>query len=586
MNKKNIFKKIKTLNKKLEKYSFYYNNLNKSLIKDEKFDFLIKKLEKLENKYPQFKNKNNITNKIKYLFLKKTKIKKHNIPMLSINNVYDKKSLKKYLNKIQNKFKTKKIKFCCELKIDGIAINLIYINNYLKYAFTRGNGKYGENVTENIKQVKNIPLNINNKINKSLEIRGEIFINKKNFSKINKKNKQKQQKLFSNQRNLTAGTIRLKNKNIVKKRNLSFIGYDLIKDKKNRLFNHNQFKCLKKIKKLNFPIDKYSKICSSYEEIINFYNHILSIRKKLKYEIDGIVIKINNRKIQEEIKHNNKYIKWAIAFKFPTKKKITTLKKIKYQISKQGLIIPIGIIKPIFLSGTNIKKINLHNLKYLSELSLHENNKIIIEKSGEIIPKINKIIKCNNIQKKIKIPKKCPSCKNKLNFKNNIPKCNEYLKCKEQIKKRIYDSISKNGLNIKNIGLKLIHLLVDTKQIKNTIDLLKIKKKNLIKLTKIKKKQAEKIKNSINQAIKKINLNKFIYSLLIPNIGKLTSKVISKKFKTFNKFISYKSKNINKIKNIGETKYISFDNYFKNKKNIKNINTLFNIIKKINKKLI
>ncbi len=578
MNKK-IKNKIKKLNKKIEKYSFYYNNLNKSLIKDEEYDFLIKKLEKMEKNYPKYINKNNITNKIKYYLPIKNKNNKHYLPMLSINNIYNKKELKKYINNIKKKFKNIKINFCCELKIDGVAISLIYINNFFKYALTRGDGIYGENVTENIKQIKNIPLYIKENINKYLEIRGEIFITKKNFYKINKKQNKKKEKIFSNQRNLTSGTIRLIDKNIVKKRNLSFIGYDLIINKKNRLHTNDQFKCLNKIKKYNFKIEKNSKICSSYKEIINFYNKILLKRKKLKYEIDGIVIKINNREIQETISNNNKYIKWAIAFKFPTKKKITILKKIKYKISKQGFIIPIGIIKPTFINGTIIKKINLHNLKYLSKLSLRKNNKIIIEKSGEIIPKINKIIKCEK-NEKIKIPKKCPSCKNKLNFKNNIPKCNLYYTCKNQIKKRIYDSISKNGLNIKNIGQKLINKLIDKKYIKNNIDILNIKKKQLLKINKIKKKKANNILKSIKHSKKNIKLHKFIYSLSIPNIGKTTSKNISKEFKTLKNFIFFKIKN---IKNISKKKIYYINKYLKNKNNIKYINSLYNIYKnKIN----
>ncbi len=565
---KKIKKKIKNLKKKILKYSFNYFNKNKNIISDIKYDLLIKKLEKIEKKYPNLKSNNSPTQINNYKLIKRFKTFKHNIYMLSIRNEYSVKKIYKYLKKIKKKYS--KVDFFCELKIDGVALSLIYKNQYLYKALTRGNGIYGENITKNIQVIKSIPRKIKKiKKNKYLEIRGEIFIKKKNFYKINKK------KIFSNSRNLTSGTIRLLNKNIITKRKLSFIGYDLIINKtREKIFK--QSKCLKKIKKLGFKIDKYAFKTKSFKKIINFYKKIKKNRKKIDFEIDGIIIKINNRKIQEKIKNNEKYIKWAIAWKFPSQKKKTSVKNIKYQVGKNGTIIPIIIINPININGINIKKINLYNLKFLKKISLNIKDKIIVERAGDVIPKINKII---SNTKKNNIIKKCPSCKEKINIKENIPKCYFHLTCPEQLEKIIKNFVSKNGFNIPNIGNKIIKKLIKYKYINCISDLFKLTIKKLITIPNIKNKLAKKILFSIKKSIKNIKIENFIYSLSIPYIGISTSKYIGKKIKKFNKFINLRKKNIY-IKKISNFKHKSIINYLNNKNNYKQLKILNNIIKK------
>ncbi len=566
MNKNNIKKKIIKLKKKINKYSFYYFSKNKNLISDEEYDLLVNKLHKLKKKYPKYKNIK--VNKKKYIFKKKLKKNKHSIPMLSIKSIYSLKKIYKYINKIKLLYNKKK--FCCELKIDGIAISLIYKNNYLNKSLTRGNGIYGENITSNIKEIKSIPKILNTKKKYSkIEIRGELYIKTKNFLKINKKNK------FSNSRNFVSGTIRKINKNTFKKRKLSFIAYDLILKNK-RYKKKNQYKCLNKLKKFGFNIDKNTKLCSSFKEIIYFYKKIKKKRKINLFDIDGIVIKINNRKLQEKIGNNKKNVKWCISWKFPTKKKTTILKKIKLKVGKNGIITPIGIIKEINIGGTKINKINLYNLNYLSKLSLKKKNKIIIERSGDVIPCIKEIIKEKN-KKKILIPNICPSCKNKINLNDKIPKCNLNFSCPEQIKKIIINFISKNGFNIKWIGPKIIKKLIKYKYIKNITDIFFISKKKIISVPGIKIKLAKKIIHSINYSKKNIKLKNLIYSLSIPNIGINTSIYISSKLNKFKNFIFLNKK---KLKKINKKKIKSITKYIKNKKNLINLILLKKILKK------
>ncbi len=572
MNNLKIKKKIINLRKKINKYSNNYLNKDKSLITDKKYDFLFQKLINLENKYPIFKTNNSPTQIINYKFNKYKKKEKHIFPMLSIKSVYNFKKIKYFIKKI-NKIYNKK-KFCCELKIDGIAISLIYKKNKLYKSITKGNGIYGENITNEIKVISSIPKKIinNNKKNK-IEIRGELFINKKNFIKIKKK-----EKSFSNCRNLTSGTIRLLNKNLIKKRKLSFIAYDIIiNNNRNNIKSH--INCLKKINKLGFKIDKYTKKCNSINKIKIFYEKIKKIKKKLKFNIDGIVIKINNRKLQEKLKFNNNYINWAIAIKFDSKTKKTSIINIKFKIGKSGIVIPIIIIKPVYINKVKIKKINLYNLKYLKKLNINIKDKILIERKGDVIPKIKKVLKIYNTNN-INYIKKCPYCKTNIDLNKNIPKCINN-NCKQKKIKKIKNFISKNGFNIKFIGNKTIKILIKNKLINNIQDIFKLKINSLIKLNNFNYKKSEKIIKSIKYSIKNIKFINFIYSLSIPNIGLSSAKYIYKKFKNINNHLDKKNytKIINKLNSL---QIKSIKNFFNNKKNINNIKKILLIIKKNN----
>ncbi len=567
MNKINIKKKILKIKKKIKIYSYFYFYKNKSIISDKKYDFLIKKLELLEKKYPLFKKKNSPTRNINYNFLNLFKKKKHNFPMLSIKNTYLYKDIKNYLKKIKKIYKN--IKYCIELKIDGMAISLIYENNYLIKSLTRGNGIYGENITKNILNIKNIPKKIISKEKiKNLEIRGELYINKKNFLKINKN------KNFSNSRNLVSGTIRQSNINIIKDRKLSFIAYDIIINNNRKIFI-SQSNSLKKLKNIGFNISPKYKILNNINEINKYYIYINKNRKKINFDIDGIVIKINNKYIQEKIGNNNKYIKWCIAWKFNSVEKKTKIKKIKFNIGKNGIIVPIIKVKPINIGGIIIKNVNLYNLNYLYKLKINIKDIVIIKRSYDVIPKIIKVIKNNNNFYKIT---KCPSCKKKINIKKKIPKCKYGVKCKEQFKNILIHFTSKKAFNIIGLGKNIIKKLIKYNIIKNIYDIFNISIKKIIKIPQINIKLAKKLIYSINLSKKKVKLNNIIYSLSIPYIGEYTSINISKKIKKFKKFIYLKKKKLIKMNFLNKKKIVSIYKYIKkNKKLLKKIYKILSI---------
>ncbi len=571
--------KMFLLTKRLNKYSLDYNNLKKLKITHYKYDLLLNKLKLLEKKYPEYQLSNSPNKQIYYKYNKKTLLIKHNIPMLSINSIYSYKQLKKFFENIKKKFLNINYIYCCELKIDGIAISIIYKNKKIFQSMTRGNGKYGEDILSHIKFIPCIPHTLKTNINNTyIEIRGELFINKKKFHILNKYNYSRGKKIFSNTRNMVSGTIKKKKINKLINNQLSFIAYDLIIDQKNRLsIETNHYLLLKQIKNLNFKTDNNTIICKTYNEIKQFYKFIKKQRPFLPYNIDGLVIKINDRITQENIKYNNKYIKWAIAWKFKSYSAWTKLVNIKYQISKQGIINPIAIVNTVHINGVNINKINLHNLNYLKKLSLSINDKILVKRSGDVIPVITKIIKINN-HNYINIPNICPSCQNKLDFTYSSPRCTNISICPEQKIHYIHHFISKNGLNIQGIGLKITKKLIKYKIIKNIIDLLQLTKQKLLLVPHFKEKLSNKIITSIQYAIQHTQLYNIIYALSIPSIGINTSYIIAKKYIKMKYFINDRKNNFDQIKKIGPTKISIIKKFLYNKNNFLLLKKLFFIL--------
>ncbi|QJC33941.1 NAD-dependent DNA ligase LigA [Enterobacteriaceae endosymbiont of Donacia cinerea] len=574
-------KKIIKLRKIITNYNYRYYILNNSDILDYQYDKLLIKLVKLENLYPYLKNKYSPTQLVgskykSFIFFKK---KNHKIPMLSLNNVFSEYDLfKNFFSPIKKIIH--KSNFCCELKFDGIAINLLYKNGYLVSAITRGDGFFGENITQNILQIKNIPHILKGKnLPKNLEIRGEIFITKKNFKILNQKQLNKT-KLFSNTRSATLGILKL-NKNINTKilNLLNFFSYGIGFIDKN--FFLSQQEILKKLKHYGIPICNHTKIYSSYYKIINFYKYYKKNRHLLPYNIDGIVIKINNIKQQNIFGHTNRAPKWAIAYKFPSQEKLTLLKKVTFQIGRTGILTPIANFHTVNINGVNISFATLYNINEIKRLDLKIGDNIVIQRCGDVIPKItNVIINKHSIKKRknILIPKICPSCNSILKKKkNNILYCTSELFCKSQLKAYLKHFISKNAINISFIGEKLIDKLVDKNLIKSSVDLLNLNIFTLSKVDYLGNKSIKKILKFLKKK-QKITFSRFLFSLGIPEVGIVTSNIISFFFKTLEDFLNTNITKLQNITNIGKKTSLNILNYIKKKHNI---NIIQNLLKKI-----
>ncbi|MCV2525615.1 MAG: NAD-dependent DNA ligase LigA, partial [Candidatus Lightella neohaematopini] len=464
--------------------------------------------------------------------------------------------------------KTNHIIYCCEPKIDGVAVSILYKNGKLKYAATRGNGYVGENITNNIININSIPSLIKNSstvIPSLLEIRGEVFLIRKDKSNL------------FNERNNVAGALRRSNLNTSSKKLLGFYCYSANIFSNELLFN-NHYDLLQHLKLYRIPINKYINCFSNTNDIIKYYNNMHKKRSLLSFSTDGIVIKINSFALQKKLGITNKIYKWAIAYKFPSYEAITVIKSIIYQVGRTGVITPVAKFNAISIAGANISSASLHNFNKIKKLDIMINDTVIVSRVGDVIPKITKVLlyKRNNNAIKIQIPNKCPVCNSITKFNDNKTKliCIGKLNCSSQFIELIKHFVSKNAINIPGLGNKLIIKLIKNNIILNLVDIFYLREIDLIKINGVNYKLARKIIYEIEQSKRNINLSNFIYSLGINGVGVVTSILLSKFYKNINLLITTDIKSLVKIKGIGLKIARNIYNFFQDKNNLAMIKTL------------
>ncbi|WP_343183334.1 NAD-dependent DNA ligase LigA [Buchnera aphidicola (Neophyllaphis podocarpi)] len=565
------------LKTKILYYQNLYYNLNYSEVPDSEYDKLIKELICLENKYPNYLDNNSPTQIVSSLKDSNFKKIKHLSSMLSLDNVFDKFKYVKFHQNLSIKFEDFNVNFCCELKFDGLAINLIYKKGILFTASTRGNGIYGEDITDNALTIKSIPKELKgDNIPSLIEIRGEIFMMRDDFINLNKD--RDINKKFSNPRNAASGSLRQKDALITSKRNLHFICHsygvwhgDLIPS--------SHYDCLNKISSWGIPISNYNSIFQKTEEILNFYDKILNKRSSLQFDIDGIVIKLNELKLQKKIGNTNKFPKWAISFKFPAKEKLTQVKNVIFNVGRTGVITPVACLQPIYISGVKISYASLHSIKEIQRLDLYINDFVNIRRAGDVIPQIVNVVKSyrsNNNIIKISIPKNCFFCGSKLFtlYKKSILKCSGQLICSAQLKKSIKHFVSKSAFNILGLGEKIINKLVDGRYIKDIADLFYLNIDILSSIYKIASKNSFNIINSINKS-RRIELHKLIYAFGIHEVGDVLSFNLSKNFISISNFMAADFNTLVSVHGVGKRTANNIINFFQSNKNINVINKLF-----------
>ncbi|OQM34471.1 NAD-dependent DNA ligase LigA [bacterium endosymbiont of Pedicinus badii] len=572
-------KKIKKLQKKILKWNFFYYIKNSPKVTDYEYDVYFDILKKMES---NTKVSNPITQNIWFQKEKNFLKSMHIEPMLSLESIFKISDLKKFEKKIQKKIKNKKIQYCCELKIDGIAVNLRYKKNSLLSAATRGNGKIGENVTKKIYHLDTIPKILSlEKENDIYEIRGEIFVSKKNFLKINSILKKKNKKIFSNARSAASGILRSSSNNdLVKYLDFFCYGIGFLKNKEKFI---SQFKILKFLKKIGFPTEeKNTKIFYQIKEIENFYHILQKKRKKLDYDTDGIVVKINSFRLQKKLGNTHRFPKWSIAVKFQGEEKISKILSVYFTVGKTGSIVPIAKIAPIYISGTKITNVNLYNFKFIKKMNLMINDRIIVEKIGNTIPKITK--KISSFYKKeskfcIEIPKNCPSCKEKIFIKKNgLLSCKNKKNCLQQKICIFQHFVSRNAMNISGIGKKIIEDLIVKNIVIEFSDIFKLSVHDLLKIEKIKEKKAKKIFLAIQNS-KRVNFSCFLYSLSIKGLGKSNSVRIAKTLKNTKNFLNVEYNTLKKIKNLGKKNAKNIFLFLKqNRESLKNLINSISIV--------
>lgn len=582
MKKKKIKNNIIKLRNEIIKANYkYYNSINESLISDYEFDKKLNNLKKLEKLNPNLNNKNSPTQKIGEYNILYTNAIHHKYKMYSLSKSYNYQYLIKWDIKLQKKI-NKQVEYICEYKYDGIAISLVYKYGNLIEASTRGDGLKGQNITDKIKYIKSIPLNLKIKKNipKYLEFHGEIIISNNNFIKLNNLRNYNNNKLYTNARSAIIGSIKFKNNVNIINIPLECLIYSI---HGNNIPFTSQYELLKYGKEIyGLNICNHYQVCSNIQEVFNFIKKNIENKNHFIYPIDGIVIKVNNFKEQNLLGFTDKYPRWAIAYKIRNDIVKTKILDVTFQIGKTGVITPVAELNPIQINKTIIKRVLLYNIFLSKKYNICYNDTVLIEKRGGIIPKIIDIdyTKRKLNYKLIKFIQKCPSCNYKLiKYLKNYYCINEFH-CPAQLIKKIEHFVSKKAMNINYLGIEKIKILFNHKIIKYIYDIYYLKKEVLMNILNINDLYAKKIILEIKKS-KNIPFYKVFYALSIKHIGENISKKLINKIPNIKFFMKdnfhYYFNNNNKINGVGNNIINNINNFFSKKENIYIINQLINI---------
>ena len=571
----NIEKEIKLLRDELHNHNKLYYIDDSPIISDYEFDMKLRKLKILEEKHPNFYDSNSPTQRIGGEITKNFDSEKHQYKMYSLDNSYEIEEIYEWQKRIKKILKSDDINYTCELKFDGVSISVAYENGELVKALTRGDGIFGDNVTRNVKTIRTIPLKVSgNNLPIRFTIRGEIIMTKNVFSDLNKKREEMGEEKYMNPRNTASGTIKLQDSKIVSERKLDCFLYQIIS---NNEFLKTQKEALKKCSEWGFNVSNYYSYSKNIQGVINFINHWESQRNKLPFEIDGIVIKVNNLQQQKILGFTSKSPRWALAYKFKSESVETKLIDVTYQVGRTGIVTPVANLKPVLIGGTVVKRASLHNLEYIENLGIRLNDVVNIEKGGEIIPKIVSvnIKKRNNTSSTISFISKCPECQTNLIIKPDESQhmCPNSKSCFPQILGRIKHFISRKAMNIDGLGSETIKLLLKNNIIKNYADLYQLKYMDLIDLNRIAEKTAKNIINAVNDS-KKIPFEKILFALGIRYVGETVSKKLVNHFKSIDNLIEADEEELELVDEIGDKIAKSIIEFFQDNENINIISRL------------
>ena len=552
MNKKQAKERIEELRKQVEYHAKKYYDDDKPEISDFEYDMLMVELRNLEKEFPEFKSEDSLTQKVgghvKEGFTKVT----HEVPLQSLQDVFSIEEVREYINKIEEKAEEKGIqnrRYVVETKIDGLSAALEYKEGKFVRGATRGNGLIGEDVTENLKTVKTIPMELTEKID--ITVRGEVFISKKDFEKMNQEREENEEELFANARNAAAGSLRQLDSKITAKRPLDIYIFNVQKIEGKEFNSH--YEELNYLKKLGFNVNPVLIECNTMADIEKAIKKIGDDREKLTFGIDGAVVKVDDLKFREILGTTAKTPRWAVAYKYPPEKKETILKDIICQVGRTGVITPMAILEPVKVAGSTISKTTLHNEDFIKEKDLKIGDTVVIQKAGDVIPEIVEVKKEKRTgnEKDFEMPRVCPVCGAEAVREEGeaAVRCTG-IECPAKLFRNLVHFVSREAMNIDGLGESIIGQLLDRKLIENIADIYTLKLEDIASLKKNGKKFAQNLVDSINRS-KENDLYRLITALGIRHVGSKASKVLARKYKNIDNLMNATSTELAMINDIG-----------------------------------
>ena len=571
----NIQQKIEELREELHQHNYNYYILDEPSISDFEFDLKLKELQDLELAHPEFYDANSPSLRVGGGVTKNFPTVQHQFRMYSLDNSYDFNDLEDWENRILKTIENEEVEFVAELKYDGASISILFENGELKQAVTRGDGFQGDEITNNVRTISDVPLKLKGDFPNRFFIRGEIYLTKKNFEKINKSREEEGLDLFMNPRNTASGSLKMQDSAEVRKRSLSAVLYQYIAEE---FPAETHWELLSKAKKWGFKVSEdQAKLCKNLEEVKNFINYWDKERHNLPFEIDGIVLKVNSLNQQKQLGYTAKSPRWAMAYKFKAEKVETELLSVSYQVGRTGAITPVANLKPVLLAGTTVKRASLHNEDIIKKLDLHDGDFVYVEKGGEIIPKIVgvNLEKRTLLQQPIEYIKNCPECGTELVKLEDqaIHFCPNETHCPPQVVGKMIHYVSRKALNIENLGSETIEQLYREKLIENVADFYTLKKEQLLPLERMAEKSAQNIIDGVEKS-KQIPFEKVLYGIGIKHVGETVAKKLVKNFNTIEDLKNASVEELCQVEDIGEKIAISITEFFKNPENLEMIERL------------
>jgi DNA ligase (NAD+) len=553
------------LREQLNTHNHRYYVLDDPSVTDSQYDSLFSQLQALEKQYPQLQDAQSPTQRVGGAVLSAFDSVKHVVPMLSLSNAFGLNELQAFDKRLHDRLKTtEKIKFACEPKLDGLAVSLRYEDGVFKQAATRGDGATGEDITENCRTIKSIPLKLHGaNIPKVLEVRGEVFMPLAGFKKLNAKAQAQDGKVFANPRNAAAGSLRQLDSNVTATRPLDMHCYGIGEMSQVIATNHGDL--IAKLASFGFKTSPEIKVVDSVEDCEAYYQALLARRHELDYEIDGVVIKVNDFSIQETLGFISRAPRWAIAYKFPAAEEMTTILAVEFQVGRTGALTPVARLKPVFVGGVTLSNATLHNMDEIARKDVRIGDTVIVRRAGDVIPEVVKpvIEKRPDNAELIVAPKVCPVCDSDVEQVEGVAalRCSGGLYCRAQRKEAIKHFASRKALDIEGLGDKLVEQLVDEGLIKTIADLFSLTLDQLSRLDRMAEKSAQNLLDSLAKA-KLTTLNRFIFSLGIREVGEASALSLAQHFGELSKITQASEEDLLAVPDIGPVAVQNLQHFF------------------------
>ncbi len=571
-----VVRRIETLRKQLREHDYEYYVLAEPSIADVEYDSLMRELIELENEHPDLRSPDSPSQRVGGAPTKEFALVTHAVPMLSLSNTYNEAEVRDFDRRVSSLLRGERYEYVNELKFDGVAISVVYVNGVLVRGATRGDGVQGDVITQNLKTIRSIPLRLRTRNGfEDIEVRGEVFMTRGDFKAMNEERELAGEKLFVNPRNATAGTLKMQDPKIVAQRPLKFFAYSL---RVERGGPSTHFESLNQMRELGFPVSEHGRLCKTVDEVVRYWREWEEKRETLPFDIDGIVVKVNSLRQQEKLGAIAKSPRWAIAFKFAARKAETIIKGITLQVGRVGTITPVAELQPVFLGGTTVSRATLHNEDYIQELDIRPGDTVIVEKGGDVIPKVSGVVKEKRPPElsKFRMPTSCPECGSKIY--RPVEEAHYYCEnteCPAQVKGRILHFAHRGAMDIEGLGEAVVDQLVGLDLIRNYADLyeLRSRKTRLLELERWGEKSVNNLLDAIEES-KKSPFSRLVYALGIRHVGAGVAQLLTANIRSMAQLKAATTEDLVGIQGIGPRIAESVVHFFQDPHNRKIIERL------------